>query len=405
MQEPSSDRSFALTTLQRLWPTARIETPTRSAAGSPRGQADYLVLPASQRVRVLAPTRPPRAAAAGLARNSAPVSRRQSAVRWIGRLGLRAGLGPFLGAVGPPFPERLRLVASGSGGRSILDHLGDVLGEEVTVVIALGTKRANRKPVLRVMDRRGRTLAFAKIGINQPTGELVRGEARALQALGDVAWTTFTAPRLIDHSQFNGCNVLLMAPVPTRGTKGLRDSGARRRLLAELSEGCGTLEEPIRGGRFVAKLRATLDQAPEHHHVTQLAASLTALEEQSGSAEFLLGAWHGDFTAWNMVTDNGRTHVWDWERFDTRVPAGLDEIHYCVNSYAQQHGFTAQSILTGIRESTWPHRSPHTARLHAATYLVALGTRYVSSYTQEGGEVNELRGAALVEALEQLLPT
>ncbi len=60
---------------------------------------------------------------------------------------------------------------------SLVSHLSDELGQELTAGIHLGPPRANRKPVLQLMDPSGATVAFAKVGVNRLTRERVRHEA------------------------------------------------------------------------------------------------------------------------------------------------------------------------------------------------------------------------------------
>lgn len=393
MQGNTADLDFAITTMEQLYPGTHVAPGSVQPIRDPNA---FLLLPNSRRIRVIAPTQPRRAAAAGLARNSSPVSRRQSAARALGRLGLLGGLGPLV-------PHKLRLAPSDPPMPSIVDHLGDLLGEQVTVAIAIGTQRANRKPVMKVMDRSGRTLAFAKVGCNQPTKELVALEANALECLGETEWTTFTTPRLIGFGEFNSCDVLVMAPVPTGGAKGLGDPDARRALVQELSGGFGQQHDPVQGGEYLARLRTTLGSTPDEPLAAELRALLGTIEEQFSSSALTLGAWHGDFTAWNMATSNGRTHVWDWERFDTRIPVGLDEIHFCVNSVAQRHGFTPPTLLAGLRESTWTYPTHEETSLHQALYLATVATRYIAALAQEGGRAVQPKAAVLVETLGQVL--
>ena len=54
-----------------------------------------------------------------------------------------------------------------------------------------------------------------------------------------------------------------------------------------------------------------------------------------------LGAWHGDWTPWNMSRRRGRLQLWDWERFETGVPLGLDRCHYGVNAVVRRDGARA----------------------------------------------------------------
>ena len=53
-----------------------------------------------------------------------------------------------------------------------------------------------------------------------------------------------------------------------------------------------------------------------------------ALESRPARRRLAFGAWHGDWTPWNMASTAGGLLVWDWERFATGVPVGFDALHY-----------------------------------------------------------------------------
>jgi hypothetical protein len=40
------------------------------------------------------------------------------------------------------------------------------------------------------------------------------------------------------------------------------------------------------------------------------------------------GAWHGDWTPWNMAAGGRGVLVWDLERYEEDVPVGYDVVHY-----------------------------------------------------------------------------
>jgi hypothetical protein len=76
--------------------------------------------------------------------------------------------------------DRIRVVGPGE------DHIGavvaSIVGEPVQLSLGIGTARANRKPVLGAFDRRGRPVAFVKVGDTAVSARHVVAEARALLA-------------------------------------------------------------------------------------------------------------------------------------------------------------------------------------------------------------------------------
>jgi hypothetical protein len=81
-----------------------------------------------------------------------------------------------------------------------------------------------------------------------------------------------------------------------------------------------------------------------------LRSAVDWVEKQFGAVEMAFGAWHGDFTPWNMARlpgetegpgDAGRTYLWDWERA-APAPAGLDLLHFLFQTRCRFGGGTAE---------------------------------------------------------------
>src|SRR5690606_8446290 len=58
------------------------------------------------------------------------------------------------------------------------------------------------------------------------------------------------------------------------------------------------------------------------------------------------GAWHGDWTPWNMAWHRGVLRLWDWERFARGVPNGFDLLHYRLQE--------AMRAASGPPYASWP---------------------------------------------------
>ena len=49
-----------------------------------------------------------------------------------------------------------------------------------------------------------------------------------------------------------------------------------------------------------------------------------------------------------MSRRRGRLQLWDWERFETGVPLGLDRCHYAVNAVTRRDGTDVASVMRGF---------------------------------------------------------
>ncbi len=144
-------------------------------AGGNNATRPYIIVPGKRRPRVLIPAADRKVAAAALMRYARPAARgarfKRDAAVWALRLGLDRLL----------LPHRVKV----GGDEGIDDHLAAVLGHEVHLSIHIGPTRANRKPVLQILDGDAKTVAFAKLGVNPLTRELVDAETAATRRLSE----------------------------------------------------------------------------------------------------------------------------------------------------------------------------------------------------------------------------
>ena len=133
------------------------------------------------------------------------------------------------------------------------------------VGVLLGTRRVNQKPVLQVFDLDGRLLGYAKVGHNELTAALVRREAAALASIGAQAPQWFRVPRLIDHGQWGGLDILVTSPLVARGGAGDVSRVARVNAMLEVAALTARSTATLRGERLLdrpaGRRRPVVDRA------------------------------------------------------------------------------------------------------------------------------------------------
>ena len=329
-----------------------------------------LALPSVRDPRLLVPSAPARVAAGavtGLAADrSWPAVARRRAVATALRLGA-ARLGEVAG----------RSVLVGTGG--IDAHLADLLGERVSTGLLVGSPRANRKPVLVVLDRRGRPLAFAKLGATDLTRALVLREADALRTLGAAAVPGLVTPRLLHEGTWGGAALVLQSPLAAGAARRTRHEVLLRAVRA--IAGRSSVEHPVALGETPG-WRAVLSSLDAHPGpvAARLRVAAAAVEARADSG-LVLGAWHGDLTPWNAAAVADDLLVWDWERYESGVPLGYDLLHHRMAVLTRVQGrshaeaarlvvATATDVLSGLVPAS-------AAGGTALAYLVSIGTRYL----------------------------
>lgn len=396
---PDVPMSALLSTVQDLWGASALGTRRRpSQVETGTVYVDFAVVPNSRTPRLLIPAASRRAARNALHRYSADLSQRKAMQRWFAAT--------LFGAVGPRVPlAGERLYAMAQHGESIVEHLGKIMNEPVRVSLSIGTERANRKPVLQIFDHKGRSLAFAKLGGSDFTAELVRREGAALHSVGARTWEVLHAPKVLHLGQWQRHAVLVMEDLRTRPMGRLRGF-ERLRYAAqnELQHNFRDQAQPLVSTPLLSTLQVEANRLQDGLTSNRFRSMLGRLISHYGSTLVPVGATHGDWTAWNMAADRGRLQVWDWERFDTGVPTGIDAMHYRLSKHLQANPLSPTSILAGLRSEVPGLDETDTAdHMRAVVYLCALTSRYLTGAGSVRVVSVEGKSEAMLKALEQLL--
>lgn len=300
--------------------------------------------------------------------------------------------------------HRIALAESEASPDSIETYLSGVLGEEVVVSLGIGLARANQKPVLEAFNASGKCLAFVKIGDTPLTRDLVRAEAQALRSVGSLRWQALSVPKLISLGSWNSFEVLIMStlPVPARPAVRRPVSVPPARAMRELSKAFLEGNRSVTDSALMQRLRTGADQIDDQPTASSYASALDRINQRHTHTTLDFAAWHGDWTPWNMAWRRRRVQLWDWERFQTGVPVGMDRIHYVLSALARTEGFSARTIAHALELPTArEYARPTHQEVLGLLYVAAIALRYLTAAGQQGGSA-PTRGAAAVQALSEL---
>jgi hypothetical protein len=365
-------------------------------AGAGEPARPYIVVPGRRKPRVLIPAADRKVAAAALQRYARPAARAARLKRDAAVWALRLGLDRML------LPHRVKV----GGAEGIDDHLAAVLGHDVHLSIHIGPARANRKPVLQILDGDANTVAFAKLGVNALTRELVDAETNATRRLSETCdLKLLRVPRLVHAGQWNGHNLMVTSALPS--WEAPADLGPARRTAAmrELADACGTARFPLGESDYAARLRSRLKAltAQGEPDADTLYTAGGTLLDRYAALELTFGAWHGDWSPWNTRETESTVYLWDLERFETGVPYGFDAVHYRLQDDIVTEGADPTSAVLALVADA-PQMlapmgvGPSEAEPTVLLYLVDLAARYM-------GDQAERAGAALGALGRWLLPT
>jgi hypothetical protein len=386
----SSDRVAYLAEVRDLlWPD-------QGAAGRRSRAGELIVVPSLADPRLLVPAGR-RAGAAAVRRYGEPGSRRA-------RLGTRAlSLALASGAGRVLLRDRLRTGVP-AGPATIEAHLAAQLGREVRLSLHLGAARANRKPVLQVLTPGGATVAFAKVAYTPLTRQLVRDERAALDHIAAVGLSTAAAPAVLHFGTWAGLDVLVLSALPVWRPRRELAAGQLAAAMGEVARVAGCTSQPLAAGDYWSRLSRRLAGVPAGQDQLTLQRLLDELGRQSGDHALTFGAWHGDWTPWNMACTRDGLLVWDWERFATGVPVGFDALHYWLQTaVVSRRDDPAAAAADCVRQAPGLLRplgvDLAAARLTALLYLCELSTRYLVDRQAEAGARLGTPGHWLIPAL------
>ncbi|MGH3739634.1 MAG: hypothetical protein ACRDT6_29140, partial [Micromonosporaceae bacterium] len=300
------------------------------------------------------------------------------------------------------------------------DHLGSyctrVLGADAPLRLAMqlgGRVRANRKPVVALLDAAGRTVGYAKLGVSPLARSLVRNERAALRTLADAGFPELRLPRLLHGGVWSGHELVVQSALPVTAPA-VPDDARRVRAMCQLARGCGVQRSRLTDAPYWTALRArarrtgalrtgALGTGALQTGDRRLAEAVALVDHDAHGSYLEYGAWHGDWTPWNSHPVADAVLLWDWERFATGVPLGYDALHHRLAELLQRDAPGALAVLFGEAVTLLAPfgpapfgLSPAQARTTTALFAIELATRYLG----DGQQTTTAR--AVIDAL---LPT
>lgn len=228
---------------------------------------------------------------------------------------------------------------TGSGVGGVLDELKRVMDlPDLQVAVTLAQPKSNRKPVLQLLDGRGRCHGWAKVSWNDRTEQLVGNEAKWLTRQ---AAPPLRVPELLHDGVLAGRRVVITNGfVPSRR---MHRNPAAMPDLSILKAVAKLGNSGVRVIQGTAWYRSVLQVLP--HATDQEREAIEAVFAACEDIEFEVGAWHGDFTPWNLMSGPEGVNLIDWEFAADEAPIGFDLCHFNTQVNVEMRGMTTEEAL------------------------------------------------------------
>lgn len=371
------DETYLESVVRLLWPSpARVIVTGRRGArrAGPLAHRRFVAVPSARSPKLLVPRRPRRVAAGAVRNFKTAATARQRAQIGALSLGFRFGGQDWL-------PDHVVISSSHGEPEGIDSHLRDVLGDHVHVSLYIGPARAVRKPVLQVLDDRGNTLAFAKLGVDEFTTDLVRAEATAVRRFVSYPTRVLRVPDVLHDGTWNGHALLVQSALP-RGDSVTSATKTVAEAAWELAHLGGVTRSNLVSSTYWARLTQRVHDLAASSVSDRLARALAEIIEVHAHTSVEFGCSHGDYAPWNMTALAGRVLVWDWEKFEHDTPLGFDMIHCDVQGAVVVAATAPTAAFASARERAeeliGQVGNTSVAELVVWLYTVDIATRYLT---------------------------
>ena len=265
---------------------------------------------------------------------------------------------------------------------TLVEYLGGELGlPGLHIAATNGPLRPNRKPVLQIMDADGLLIAFAKIGWDSSTREMVATEAAVLEELQERGFRDIVTPRVLHFGTWRDLAVLVTEPLVDLAELAF-DDHLIDIALREIAQHRGTVRQPLSTSPWFEGLRIRSLKLNESDNL--MSDAIAEVGRIHGGAEVAFGFGHGDWGPWNMARTGDTLGVWDWERAAPDVPLGLDLVHFHFQQEFHRNGNNVTDAIDAAHAATELglvrlQIEPAEAHLLTLLYLVELALRYCES--------------------------
>ncbi len=275
--------------------------------------------------------------------------------------------------------------------------------DDVCLGITVGPLRPNRKPVIQLMDHSGRLIAYAKVGWDPSTIDMVGHEASVLTSMPRIP--NMVTPKVLHYGTWRSMSVLVTAPVDHAGPSAPTQAMVVD-ALAEITRITPRSTTSLASSTWATRQRDRIARLGDAG--VELSELLERCIDLHGATELTFGTAHGDWAPWNMRRVGHRLGVWDWERSRNDAPVGLDLVHF--HFQRAFHG-PDQSVANGVDSVRRNVPTQLSALgidgdqhdLIAVLYLVELALRFAESANAADHDLARVHQDLLVE-LQHLVP-
>lgn len=258
-----------------------------------------------------------------------------------------------------------------------------------------GTRGATRKIVVDVQGEDG-THEFIKIPLTETAQKLVKNEIDMVKSLNKFDFTTLSLPKISKH--INGharlSNVKPAYTIPADKIAAIHATAVGE--LCALSHERKSITDTESWEVTSTNIHCLFNELVYRNNLDQqkiqtLVKGLKQLYSTISLGESIpVSVSHGDFTPWNMYSDEQRLYVYDWEMAKNGIPMLFDLFHFSYQSVILQqqksYNEVRDNINVWLKQPIVMHmiqKYKINVQLHHALYLLFNVSFYLRQYLNE----------------------
>lgn len=283
-----------------------------------------------------------------------------------------------------------------------IEHiLQRTFGNDVSISCFGGTPCVHQKAVIQIY-RNLKILGYCKVARSQDVGYLFDKECENLNYLREKSVDSI--PEVLFRCDLDDLKLFCQSSVKDKSGQTIDRMTEKHWLfLANLYNKTRTVIK-FEETDYYALLKQVKKNAvvlkETDLEIVQKACELISKKYNNSTVEF--GFYHGDFTPWNTVIENGKIKVFDFEYAKRTYPPYLDAVHYLLQKNFFVDGLNdANQIYSSLKESSiWKKFDDRRSLEMVIMYLLEIINLYLSR-TSEDSLDEKSRQKIRIEILEK----
>lgn len=222
--------------------------------------------------------------------------------------------------------------------------------DDIIMAVSAGNPSAFRKITGVVMSLNGEVLSYVKIGNTGLAIERIKKEADVLKQITGgfrKAGIEIEVPKCLYSGELKKSYIIMQSPLFCNAKSGKRRFNLDYAAILENFLIYSKSVKKFSESEFYKKIKTEVGIYPLSFR-NLLKETLSLLEENILDKKIYFSLSHGDFAPWNILRQNKKFFIYDWETACFDAPVGIDMVHFNFQTGNLLWNLDAKALLNFI---------------------------------------------------------